>query len=442
MDKQGSCVEVRSVLQRARHWILWSLESGVWSLYSGVWTLESGVWSLDSGAWSTLQIAVLKELGERLDTVVFHAPDFGPSLRRGSASRDAETVITRVVLSTAHVRYLHVENARRAPKFQEVAVMAWCLYGKHSLEDLTIVDAPNDLLSGGSGGMPGAGGARGEEGEEDAGSEGWKLEHASRCKRLQRLHLDHVVFDYQYGLNCRCVPLPLLCSALLCYCSPPRRPALRALLAYLELVIDCFPQSSSANPAHELWGSIIIKSGNLRELLLDLNAPFNLRVNPEAVASLRKLELSGDDWPWSTARELLEVAGQDLEFLNLAISLDGVLGCTPVEFFRKLPSLKYLSMNTEIFYFLCHSLGATSIIHAPELREFHMESVTAMLEELKFVAALLKGSPHLRVVQPIHVTLHYTDGGGGAFHKPFQDELDRIRRQYPRKQLLQGAVYS
>ena len=90
------------------------------------------------------------------------------------------------MLNTSRLRRLHVAMPAQAPILQEVAMMAWCLHCRDSLEALTLIDSPADPAT-----------------RHQLATQEWKLVQASFCSHLRRLDLHNVCFDLQDGLHCR-----------------------------------------------------------------------------------------------------------------------------------------------------------------------------------------------------------------------------------------------
>ncbi|GJP52892.1 hypothetical protein CLOM_g11975 [Closterium sp. NIES-68] len=323
-----------------------------------------------------------------------------------------------------------------------------------------------------------------EEGEEpEEEPQEWKLEHASRCHKLRQLYLENAVFDCVSSLHfasLRHLTLAkvvvggdMLCDLLACcprleelvllLCSgigpldlmhapcaalkrfevrlsnrAARKDACLELLRLnapnledLELEVDWAPEGRLE---HELWGDIRIELGDLRRMSLELAAGFNFHANPGAFSRLTVLTLTGDDWSWGTVRAILDLCALSLEELSLTCFIDQLSIPsidTATVFFSSLPSLRFVLLCPFIFYIMLATLGDTTVIRAPSLEEFHLEYHDHAMAVIPFLAALLRGSPRLRCIQPM-LTVPQEPGTDLLGDKDFRRAIAQLQAEFPR----------
>ncbi|GJP73410.1 hypothetical protein CLOP_g4127 [Closterium sp. NIES-67] len=322
----------------------------------------------------------------------------------------------------------------------------------------------------------------GEEEEAEEEPQEWKLEHASRCHKLRQLYLENAVFDCVSSLHfasLRHLTLAkvvvggdMLCDLLACcprleelvllLCSgispldlmhapcaalkrfdvrlsnrAARKDACLELLRLnapnledLELEVDWAPEGRLE---HELWGNIRIESGDLRRMSLELAAGFKFHANPDAFTRLTVLTLTGDNWSWGTVRAILDLCALSLEELSLTCYIDQLSMPSidsAVAFFSSLPLLRFLLLCPSVYYVMIATLGDAKVIKAPSLEEFHVEYHDHAMAVIPFLAALLRGSPHLRCIQPM-VTVPQAPGTDLLGDKDFRQEIARLQAEFP-----------
>eukprot|EP00270_Netrium_digitus_P011910 TRINITY_DN3812_c1_g4_i2.p1 TRINITY_DN3812_c1_g4~~TRINITY_DN3812_c1_g4_i2.p1 ORF type:complete len:481 (-),score=90.46 TRINITY_DN3812_c1_g4_i2:90-1532(-) len=392
-----------------------------------------------------------------------------------------EIPITRTVLGMGELETLVVENPTFSFRFQELAVMTWCMHSRDTLEVLSIRDATH---------APSLRTNRGSENKEELMAEDWKIEYASACKKLRVLVLINVIFDFPHGLQCRrfnnlkqltlkrVVIIGEVVAALLLHCPVLQQLRLQLStglgpvdllhvplqnlqtfelsvddmtaeaslellrinapqLEEFSLVVDCFPPLDVRGADADLHALICIESGKLRDLHLDLTAPFNLRIRSTAIHGLKKLQVLGDDWPWETVDDLLAGCGHSLEVLSLCASLVLPPTLDPSSFFNRMPALKFLSLGPDSFDLLARCLissTAPTSLRAPCLEEVHVEYLVHSCDEVQLMEALLQGAPNMRLLQPIYNTMQmntkaeYTD-------EEFRHNLAQLQQKYPHVKL-------